>query len=273
MPFIEVGKARLHVVTQAANGEVDAQASEPILLLHGLGSSAADWTHQIAYFTTAATARFDIVAPDFRNHGESSKDHGGVSLERLAADTVAVLDALSVERAHVVGLSMGGCVALQLALDAPERVRTLTLANSSADMRAQGFRVRLLMALRRPLFALVGKRRIGRLQSERLFPDPRDTASKALSLESWNRVTMRDLLGQFDVVLNWHRQSRLDEIARPVLVLGSTRDFAPMAWKRTLAENLPDARLVEIDGHHMAPLERPDSFNAALARFLESHRD
>jgi len=276
MPCIDIDGARLHVVTRGPSFEAvsgagagaapAATAPATILFLHGLGSSAADWVHQIERFGTDA----DVVAPDFRNHGESSKGHGGLPLERLAADTVAVMDALGVERAHVVGLSMGGCVALQLALDAPGRVRTLTLANSGADMRPRGMRVRLLMALRRPLFALAGMQRIGRMQAERLFPDPRDAASKAVSLRSWNRVSKRDFLAQFGIVLGWHREHRLDGIGVPVLVLGAQEDFTPMAWKRTLADRLPDARLVEIDGHHMAPLEKPGSFDAALDAFLEA---
>ncbi len=260
MPFVDVDGTRLNVIARRRPG-----ADRPaLLLLHGLGSSADDWTHQLAAFEPG----HDVLAFDFRNHGLSDKGHGGVPIERLAADAVAVLDAFDVAVAHVAGVSMGGCVALQLALDHPGRVASLTVANSSADMRPQGLRVRTLMALRRPAFALFGMERMGAEQAERLFPDPGDAASKALSLESWNRVSKDDFLAQFGVVLRWHREGRLGELGMPVLAIGSDDDFAPLAWKRALAEAVPDGRLATVEGRHMAPLEKPAAFNAALAAFL-----
>ena len=283
MPFVDVDGVRLHVLVRRSptdpgadpgvdpdvDPDVDPNAPprETLLLLHGLGSSAADWTPQIERFA----ADFDVVAPDWPNHGESEKGVGGLPLERLAALAVGVLDALGVERAHVVGLSMGGCVALQLALDHPARAATLTVANASADMRPRGLRVRVLMALRRPLFALYGMERIGREQAERLFPDPGDAAAKALSLESWNRVSRADFLDQFDIVLRWRRTARLGELAMPVLAIASEDDFSPTAWKRALADAVPDGRLATVPGHHMAPLEKPAPFDAALAAFLAAH--
>ena len=277
MPFVDVDGVRLHALVRRAPADPDAasrgtppRGTAPratLLLLHGLGSSAADWRYQIERFA----ADFDVVAPDFPNHGESAKGLGGLPLERLAALAVGVLDAFGIERAHVVGLSMGGCVALQLALDFPGRVATLTVANASADMRPKGLRVRLLMALRRPLFALCGMERIGAKQAERLFPDPADADAKALSLESWNRVSREDFLAQFDVVLRWHRSGRLGELAMPVLAVASDDDFSPTAWKRALAEAVPDGRLATVPGRHMAPLEKPAPFDAALAAFLSGH--
>lgn len=261
MPFVDVDGARLNVLARTAPGE----ARGTLLLLHGLGSSADDWTHQLAAFE----GRFDVLAFDFRNHGLSSKGHGGLPLECLASDAVAVLDAFDVPAAHVVGLSMGGCVALQLALDHPGRVASLTVANASADMRPRGLRVRTLMALRRPAFALCGMERMGLEQADRLFPDPADAASKALSLESWNRVSKADFLGQFDVVLRWHRSARLGELRMPVLAIGSDDDFSPAAWKRALADGAADGRFATVEGRHMAPLEKPAPFDAALGAFLD----
>ena len=280
MPFVDVDGVRLHVLRAppSPSPSSDAGAAVPdgpdgpprretLLLLHGLGSSAADWTHQIERFAPD----FDVVAPDFPNHGESDKGLGGLPPERLAALAVGVLDALGVDRAHVVGLSMGGCVALQLALDFPDRAATLSVANASADMRPKGLRVRLLMALRRPLFALYGMERIGREQAERLFPDPEDADAKALSLRSWNRVSRADFLDQFGIVLRWHRTARLGELAMPVLAIASEDDFSPTAWKRAFADAVPDGRLATVPGRHMAPLEKPAPFDAALAAFLEEH--
>jgi pimeloyl-ACP methyl ester carboxylesterase len=102
---------------------------EAILFLHGMGCDATDWTPQIEAFS----GQYRCIAIDHRGHGQSDRAVGsGFSIAGFAADALAVLDNLRVESAHVVGLSMGGMIAQRIALDAPERVRTLSLLDTFA---------------------------------------------------------------------------------------------------------------------------------------------
>src|ERR1700737_1112041 len=118
-------KVRLHVIEQAP---AQADGSEAVLWLQGLNAPASAWAVQLAHF--ARTHR--SIAPDQRGVGKSGAPEGPYTTAQLAADALAVLEAHGVARAHVVGLSLGGAVAQELALRAPERVLSLALLGSFA---------------------------------------------------------------------------------------------------------------------------------------------
>src|SRR6266851_903326 len=113
MQVIARDGTRLHVVEQGQG--------DPVLWLQGLNAPAAAWTVQLAHF--AGTHR--SVAPDARGVGQSDAPAGPYTTRQLADDALAVLEALKLERVHVVALSLGGAVAQELALAHPERVRSL----------------------------------------------------------------------------------------------------------------------------------------------------
>jgi pimeloyl-ACP methyl ester carboxylesterase len=100
---------------------------EPVLLLHGYSDSA----HSFAPILPLLPARWRVLAPDQRGHGDSDRPRDGYSMEQLAADAAALLDATGAGAATVVGHSMGSLVALRLALDHPERVARLVLVGST----------------------------------------------------------------------------------------------------------------------------------------------
>src|SRR5512143_2659596 len=108
----------------------ESGTGDVVLFLHGLGSCGQDWLLQVPTFAEY----YRVITPDLRGHGQSDKPQGRVRVAHLASDVLGLLDALNVECAHIVGLSLGGCVALLLALDAPQRVRSLTLVNTFAHL-------------------------------------------------------------------------------------------------------------------------------------------
>jgi 3-oxoadipate enol-lactonase len=114
-------------------------AGEPVLLIHGLGSSARDWEFQ----TPALAARYQVIAADLRGHGGSSKPRGRYRITRFATDMAELLQGLAAAPAHVVGLSLGGMVALELALSRPDLVRSLVVINSGPAAPASTLRERL----------------------------------------------------------------------------------------------------------------------------------
>ena len=263
MPLIPLGEVTLHY--EAAGPATGA----PIVLLHGLGSSSADWTHQLA----PLAGRHRVLVPDLRGHGRSSRPRGPLTIGAMANDVSALLRALQVPPAHVVGLSLGGCVALALALDHGARVRSLTLVNTFARPAPAGPRGVLRMLTRLSLLACVPMRVVAAHVARGLFPraDQRELYLAAVaSLGSNPRRTyfasMR-ALARFDV------RSRLGQVRCPTLVVAGDRDATvPLAATMLLSRTIPEADLwVVPDSGHATPADQAERFNAALLTFVESH--
>src|SRR5437868_9597962 len=109
-------------------------AAPPTLLLHGIGNYARYWD----LFADAIAGRLQLVAPDARGHGESGRPAGGYAPADFAADALAILYQLGIERALVVGHSMGGLHSINLAARHPERVRALVIVDASPEPLPQG---------------------------------------------------------------------------------------------------------------------------------------
>jgi pimeloyl-ACP methyl ester carboxylesterase len=241
----------------------------PILLLHGLGSSSADW----AYQRTALGARYRVIAPDLRAHGRSPRARGRLTAEVMASDVAALLGGLEVAPAHVVGLSLGGCVALSLALDHPDRVRSLTLVNAFPRPAPAGPRGALRFVTRLGLLACAPMRVVAAHAARGLFPRPEQRElylAAVASLASNPRWTylacIRGLLG-FDV------RRRLGEVRCPTLVVAGDRDTTvPLASKQLLQQSIPGAELIVVsDSGHVTPYDQAERFNTLLLAFLDSH--
>ncbi|MBL8094574.1 MAG: alpha/beta hydrolase [Anaerolineales bacterium] len=245
----------------------------PVLLLHGIGASADDWDLQLPDLQPGHT----VLRLDLRGFGRS-ETAGWFSIADLATDCAAVLDGLRLGPAHVIGHSLGGAVALALALARPECVRSLTLANTFARWRpagsaTSGWRAtqRLALLLRRDLDGL------NAFIAEGMFPGPALEALRESVRERLNanvradtpQVLWRTLaaIGRFDV------RGRLGRIVAPTLVViaGHDSTVAP-ACSLELAEGIPLARrLVLADAGHGLPMERPAVFNAAWRAFSAAH--
>ena len=238
-----------------------------MLLLHGLGSCGDDWGLQLR----ALTPRYSVLAPDLRGQGKSPMPAGWPTIELLTADVVSLLDRLEIESAHVVGLSLGGAVALQLAADMPERVRSLVAVNAFARLR--GARGSWWRGIDRLWLAATGRmEELGRTVAAGLFPHAGQEEVRALAAArlAGNRpltyVKLLAAIGRFDL------RDRLGEIRVPALVVAGEQDATvSMDCKLELAAGIPDVRLERFAGSgHATPLDQPERFTAALLGFLES---
>jgi 3-oxoadipate enol-lactonase len=260
MPDITIGQTQIHFE--------EAGAGSAILFLHGLGSCGQDWLLQMPVFA----ARFHVIAPDLHGHGQTDKPHGQVSIVQMTRDVYELLDALNVTRAHVVGLSLGGCVAQQLALDFPARVRSLTLVNTFAnfDLGTPGNAIPL--AFRMGILGVLGLPAQARFVAARLFPKPEQAELRALAAE---RIAANDMatytrlllaIRAFDVT------HRLSEIACPTLVIAGDRDTTvPLRAKTFLAQHIPGARFELVaDSGHATPIDQPDVLSRLVLDFVEA---
>jgi 3-oxoadipate enol-lactonase len=238
---------------------------QPLLLIHGLGSSTREWEPQVREFSKA----YQVITFDLRGHGQSDKPQGPYTIPLFASDTAELLKALGVGSAHVVGLSLGGGVAFQLALDFPALVRTLVIVNSGPV----GFRDtpedRLALEQRIQIVQRDGMRAMGQVLSQRLFPKPEHASLRGTFVARWAENDPRAYMEATRSLDGWDVTDKLGSIRMPALVISADQDYTPVAVKEAYTKLMPDARLVVIpDAHHATPLERPYEFNSTLLEFL-----
>lgn len=266
MDSIQVGGLNISVT--------DVGDGPPVVLLHGFACGKRMWLHQIR----ALKRRFRVIAYDQRGHGltDAPPAAQGYSAGLLGRDLVGVLDALKIERAALVGFSLGGGPALALAAAKPDRVSHLVLADVGAgadepiklesiarrwgDLIGRGDIDELVCdMLRSELFKIYARRNLRRRNhmAALIRATPIDGLRFTLAQVLAKRKSLFRLTGL------------LESIQVPTLIAVGQYDYMCSKAARLMAQSIPDAVLKVIgDSGHMAPLEQPTAFNAALLEFL-----
>jgi len=236
---------------------------DPVLLIHGLGCSGADWTLQIA----ALERQFLVIVPDLPGCGGSSPPRNGYSIGGFAAALWSLLDHLGTSGVNIVGFSLGGAVALEMALQRAGHVPRLALINTLAsyqdDWRKWTYARKSAATIR-----LLGMRRAARLFAEELFPQPWQAGLRARAAHVVGSVPAHRYLEISDALERWTASDRPDRIRSRTLLIAGEHDPAPLAEKRDLAARL-DARLVVVRGsRHGTPFDASEATNASLLAHL-----
>jgi 3-oxoadipate enol-lactonase len=238
---------------------------EPLLLIHGLGSSTEDWEPQIADFA----AHFRVITYDVRGHGRTDKPRARYSIRQFADDAAALLQHLDAAPAHILGISMGGMIALQLAVDHPKMVKSLTIVNSGPELVLRTWKQRIAIYSRFAIVRLMGMRKMGEMLATRLLPGPAHAAARDTFVERWARNDPDAYLRALRALIGWSVTPRLGSIRVPTLILAADQDYTPVPFKEEYTAKIPGARLVVVpDSRHMLPVERPAEFNRAGLDFL-----
>jgi len=238
---------------------------DPLVLIHGLGSSSQDWQYQIEPFSR----HYQVVAFDVRGHGRSAKPLGPYSIPLFAADAAALIRALGLAPAHVVGISMGGMIGLQLAADAPDLVRSLVVVNAGPEMIVRTGRERWQVVQRQLIVRLLGMRKMGEVLGGRLFPKPEQGELRRLFAQRWAENDPRAYRAAMKALVGWSVAGRLESIACPVLVVAADQDYTPVDSKAAYVQRLPLGEMVVIeDSRHATPVEHPGQFNQVVTDFL-----
>ncbi|HVE95308.1 MAG TPA: alpha/beta hydrolase [Acidimicrobiales bacterium] len=240
----------------------DAPGSElPVVLLHGLGATAAlNWFAGM----DALARRRRVIALDLPGHGRSPR-RGRFRLEQVAEEVGQLLDELGIEQCIVAGYSMGGVIAQLMARQRPDLVRGLVLCATSRDFRgrpADRLRFGAITAL------AIGARLVPLTPAQLVRPVARrqsgDRWRIAAELSNSSHLAIceaADALGRFT------SRTWLHELQLPATVVLTTQDrLVPPNRQRKLAESLPDARVIKLDGDHLAAGRLPVAFRAALLR-------
>lgn len=236
-----------------------------VLLIHGIGASGEDWEFQVPALVPSRR----VIVPDLRGYGRSGH-RGPYSIERFAADLYALLDRLGVQQCDIVGHSMGGAVALQMAIDAPQRVRKLVICDSLPSFKPDSPKKWGLFFYRMFMMAVFGPRLLSRAVNERLFPAPEQAALRQrVATRNGARNTRRVYLQTLPQLVRWSLRERLVELRMPVMIVMAEHDYFPVADGQAYAAAIPGARFELLQGlHHSAPIEAPARFNPLLLAFL-----
>jgi len=242
---------------------------EPVLLVHAFPLSAGMWEPQLAL----PPSGWHFLAPDLRGLGRSSHLSGATSVEAHAEDLVALFDALAIDRAVIVGLSMGGYVTLALLRAAPERVRALVLCDTRADAdsdEARANRQRLREQLREGGPAAVADAMVPRLVGPTTARERPDVLTRVRGLIEANGARGIDDA----IVTLMGRPDRTPWLARidvpTLLVVGEEDALTPVALHERMRQQIRGARLAVIPhAGHLSNLERPEAFNETLGAFLQ----
>lgn len=248
--------------------ELHGAGGDPLVLVHGYTGDSSDWRHQIAGF--APTHR--VLVLDHRGHGRSGApaDRESYTVERMAEDVEALVTLVGFDRFHLVGHSMGGMVAQEIALRRPERLLTLTLEDTVHDFSlGRSEPVRRLVEARLRVAEQQGMEALARLPAP---PRPPHMPAERLAEEQERlaRMSVDGFAGAWQAMCRWPgTEQRAHAIRTPTLVIHGELD-APLALgSRWLADNIPGARLVVVpEAAHSPQFERPELFDAALRRHI-----
>jgi 3-oxoadipate enol-lactonase len=269
MPIMRVNGADLYYEDTAGPGE-------PVMFLHGFLFDGRQYEAQVA----ALRDRYRCVTLDFRGQGRSPASRRGYQIEQHMADVLAMIRRLDITPVHLVGLSMGGFVALRIAARQPGLLRSLTLINTSAAAHARAkFPKQLILAAVARVagvsLAPVLSGTEAELYGEAFRKDPARAAERDAWRQRWEQADrsalVKTLLG---FMIRPDIRDELGNVTVPTLVIAGAADASlPPSYSREIHSLISGSRLVELpDVGHSSPVEDPDGVTRALEQFLTDVR-
>lgn len=241
-------------------------SGDAVVLAHAIGCDHRMWDG----LGTALSPRFRVIRMDVRGHGRSPVTPRPYSLELLADDVRDLLDSLKIEKAHWVGLSMGGMIGQAFALRHPQRLRKLVLANTTSTYGAQGPE---MWQARAKAVSEGGMAAIKELAMQRYFTDDfRASHSDIVDRigDGFLATNPAGYIACCDAIRDLDFSGDLHRIKAPTLVIAGEKDVGtPVAMSKAIADAIPGAKLAVIPGAaHLSAVEDPETFNRLVADFL-----
>ena len=210
----------------------------PLILLHGNGEDVSYFEHQMAPFAR----HFRVIAIDTRGHGQTPRGDAPFTIRQFAEDLLGFMDLQNIEKAHILGFSDGGNIAMVFALAHPERVEKLILDGANLD--ASGVKRKIQIPIE------IGYR-MARLFAKK-SPEARKNAEMLGLMVNDPNVKPEELAG----------------IQNPTLVMAGDKDMIKDEHTRLIAKSIPGAELAIISGSQFIANQNPDAFNETVLRFL-----
>lgn len=257
MPKLQINNVGIHY-------EVTGEGT-PLLLIHGLGSCSEDWQLQVPLFSHY----YRTITPDLRGHGKSDKPQQRYNVDTTTSDVVELLKSLGYFPAHVVGLSLGGIIAFQLAINEPHLVKSLILVNTYPDAVLRTLRHKLWYWQRLLIARMLGMKRLAQIRSRILFPKPEQKELREAAIERIGSNEKKAYMSAIQSIIGWSAMDKLHTITCPTLVISGDGDYIPVSLKKEYVAKIPNAELTVIeDSLHATPIDQPEKFNEVVLEFL-----
>jgi 3-oxoadipate enol-lactonase len=254
----------VEVTRERFNCRMDGPAGAAVVVLsNSLGTDLAMWEPQLPVLTR----RFSVLRYDARGHGGSSVTPGPYTVAQLGQDVLGLLDALNIRRAHFCGLSLGGMTGIWLALNAPERIDRLILANTAPKIGTPEMWNTRIENVRKS-----GLEAVADALMERWFSAAfraRAPAAVARMRTMLMATPPEGYVAACAAVRDMDQRAAIGAIRSPTLVITGTHDLTtPPAEAHKMEEAIRDSRYVELDAAHISNVEAPERFAAELSGFL-----
>lgn len=259
--------------TAIADGEIHCEESgtgHPLLFISGLNGVGRYWAPQVPLFAK----HFRVITYDQRGTGASDQLQREFSVDQMAQEALALLDALHIERAHIVGMSTGGAIGQTLAIEHPRRVAKLALCSTWTHCDAW---FRRLFHARRDMYQQAGADLHSQFHPLFLYSPDYVNAYDAEIEQERSRAPTKSSpvdvsIGRINALLAFDRRAGLAKIKARTLVMGSRNDFiTPSYFSEALAAAIPGAKLVMFDGGgHSFAKTRAEEFNRELMKLLSA---
>jgi pimeloyl-ACP methyl ester carboxylesterase len=243
----------------------------PLLLLNGFTSQSSGWRDE---FLEPLQERFETIRYSHRGTGTSDRLTGDIALAGYADDAAALLTALRLEKAHVLGVSMGGMIAQELALNHPQRVMGLVLGCTTGGGSQRVAAAEEVMALLRPQAGLSREDQLRRswpaITTPEFLESHPEVLEERLRRSLINETPLETAMKQMAAVEAFDAYDRLQNIKSPTLVIHGDRDvLVPVGNAYLLHERIPRAELrIIAGGGHLFTFEFPDESASAIVEFL-----
>ena len=259
----------VHPRSPASPGQRAGAEDEPLLCVHGLSCDTLAWIPQIEAFA----AEYRTVIFDNRDVGQSSMAEPGYDIADMARDALALADELALDSFHLLGVSMGGAIAQEIALQAPGRVRTLTLAVTFSTGGAYARRLAEVWGAR--VIQISREQHVDELMllnhSEAFYESPDMVAFiRTAMLQNPHPQAPEAFARQLAASSRHDTRDRLSSLSMPTQVIAGEHDILVPVWKsKEIAAAIPEARLNVLPAApHGLSLERAEEFNSAVLGFI-----
>lgn len=239
-----------------------------LVLIHGAGDNLNMWYHQLPVFSKS----YRVVTYDIRGSGKTESPKGEYSISLFAEDAYQLIKAIRVEGAYFLGYSLGGRIALELALDHPDLVKALVLANSSAGLTPPSLET---LERRRVTLELLDKgdmKRVAEMMTAGAF-SPNFKSKNPTEFKRYMKVKLQN---KIDGIARLMRSlgtptaaPDLSKVKCPVLLIVGENDlYMGVEQGKHAHEAIVGSKLVILPTGHAAALELPEKFNSAVLEFL-----
>ncbi|WP_096435294.1 alpha/beta fold hydrolase [Alteribacter populi] len=254
MPFYYGKNVRLYYED---NGE-----GEPIVFTHGASWNHQLWDPQVEEFSKA----YRVITWDVRGHGKSQDDGEPFTSKTFTEDLVGLLNYLRIDKVTLCGLSMGGIISMQTAIEHPARVKGLILIGAPCTFRFNRYE-RLVVPMQRMLSYVMPMRAFAKAQG--YYFSRFNPANKSFIEEAVQSLTRKDWSQIWQALTEMDVQDDLKDISCPVLIIQGEQDYMIKHQQRYMAETIPNARWEIIkDANHATNRDNPSAVNALIDDFL-----